>query len=76
VRESIGQNDLLSIDNPRASIDGFPSGFIACRSSMTDALPARPIVTRCGSFRPDARQVRTRRATRGGTREKHRRTGL
>ena len=35
---------------------------------MTDARPARPIVTRCGLSRPDARQARTRRATRGGKR--------
>ncbi|WP_254599131.1 hypothetical protein [Burkholderia lata] len=70
------RKNQASIANPCVSIDGFPPQFTACQLAMTDIRPARPIVTRCGVSRPDARQVRMRRATRTGKREKHRRTGL
>ncbi|WP_423368838.1 hypothetical protein [Burkholderia sp. LMG 32019] len=76
MRESIEQKDRSTITNLSASIAEFPLRFIACRSAMIDTRPARPIVTRCGLPQPDARQARTRRATRAGKREKYRRTGL
>ncbi|WP_175909870.1 hypothetical protein [Burkholderia metallica] len=74
--ESIETNDWSTIANLRASIDAFRRQFIVAGSTMADARPARPIVARCASSRPDARQVRTRCATHAGPREKYRRAGL